>query len=135
LALKLLTQTIHREGELSYVIDGEFHCGAAAAVQHGILQMRYEVTVECVPDLDTRGFIFDQAALDGYFIGLSGQTSPFSCEKLNQFLGVKFLQWLKRENPGCTPISVKCKISARPYTAWFEVLYEDRELRASLLRV
>lgn len=132
MGLKLLTQTIHREGELIWAIDGEFHCGPAAAVQHGQLYMKYEVTVECLPILDNRGFIFDQAALDGYFQMLSADVIGFSCEKLNQWAAEKFLKWLRRENPGCTPVSVKVRISTRPFAAWFETYYEDKELRARL---
>jgi hypothetical protein len=128
ISLKLQTMTIQRAGLSNFlVVPGSNHCGPAdqlVRLANGAraIPVRWNVAVECEPQVDARGFLFDQAML-GVFVDRIAETpTALSCELLARNVAERLIARLEKL-PHCKIRSLKLEFSPNPYAASITVLY------------
>ncbi len=102
--------TMRRNGEFRVLATGPSHCGITED-----LTIRYDMTAECGPKLDRRGFLFDQVNVDNYFQSIKRTTR--SCERLTQFCLNSLKEIILRENPDCQIFRLSLTLTPAPYKA------------------
>lgn len=102
--------TMNRTGEFQIVATGQNHCGIAEK-----LKIKYAMVCDCLPTLDTRGFLFDQLNIDSYFQNL--KRSKVSCEKLVMKCVADLHKLILKENPGCRITRIQLMLSPAPHAA------------------
>lgn len=126
LSLKLRTFTIQRAGISNFVVQGDHHCGAKSdlvRVPGGkAIPVRWNVSVECEPQLDERGFLFDQAMLSVFMERVASEPTTLSCELLAQHAAERLIARLEAL-PQCKIKSLKLEFSPSPYAASITVVF------------
>lgn len=117
---------MRRTGTFVYQPTGEFHCGTEHAPN---ISARYEVEVECLPHLDSRGFLVDQMAIRDFFRGIG--TVTLSCEELTQWCAQALVAHVRKERPGCPVLRCRVRISPEPYEASMEAEYRPHSHETS----
>jgi hypothetical protein len=126
--LSLRTMTIQRAGISNFIITpGSNHCGPAdqlIRVEGGrkAIPVRWNVSVECEPKLDQRGFLFDQAMLGVFMDRIASEPTTLSCELLAQHAAERLIARLEKL-PHCSIKSLRLEFSPNPYAASITVLY------------
>lgn len=127
ISLKLRTFTIQRAGVSNFVIHGDHHCGAKADLirldgGRKAIPVRWNVSVECEPQLDERGFLFDQAMLSVFMERVASEPTALSCELLAQHAAERLIARLEAL-PQCKIKSLKLEFSPSPYAASITVVF------------
>lgn len=115
--LTLRTFTIKREGQVEWRVSGNNHCGPVAELRDGVMPVRYAAVVTCEPTLDSRGFLFDQAALDLYMRRLATRETTLSCEALVNHAAELLLAKIDRDVPTCRVVGLSLTLSPAPFQA------------------
>lgn len=129
--LKLATLTLRREGTFLQWVEGEHHCGPVTAlvdmkvrgngnaktVTVKGIRVNYSLTVACGPTLDHRGFLFDQAMVDAWFVRQGERVTSLSCEAYTIKLANAFMDKLAHDAPHCDLRGVTLQLSPAPHTA------------------
>lgn len=113
--MHLTTITIDRSDHARYRPTGPTHCGTAAYLEHGYLRVRWRILVRCTPELDRRGFLFDQAGLTQFVQRLLDAHAEYSCERLTECIGEAVYQQLCHDVPACHVLSFAVTLSPYPY--------------------
>lgn len=129
---------IVRRGDLSFTVHGPTHCGSNAFTvpvtigghtKAHMLSAHWAINATATPDsLDARGFLFDQAALDGLVHRTALAESYVSCEKLAHALADAFCRGVARENGACTLTRVVVTLSPTPYLSDISVTLSGASL-------
>ena len=127
LSLTLRTFTIQRAGLSHFVVTGEHHCGPKAELirldgGRKAIPVRWNVSVECEPQLDQRGFLFDQAMLGVFMDRVASEPTTLSCELLAQNVAERLIARLSAL-PQCKIKSLRLEFSPAPYAASITVAY------------
>ena len=127
LSLKLRTFTIQRAGLSNFVVTGDHHCGAKSDLVRltgGVkaIPVRWNVSVECEPQLDSRGFLFDQAMLSVFMERVAAEPTALSCELLAQHTAERLIARLEAL-PQCKIKSLRLEFSPSPYAASITVVF------------
>lgn len=134
MTLKLATLTLRREGQFYQLVGGEYHCGAPAALVRvswvesnqsvvrdakggPAILVEYSLTVACGPTLDQRGFLFDQAQVDRWFMRQGLRVSSLSCEATTILLANSLMDKLAKDAPHCDLRGVTLQLSPAPHSA------------------
>lgn len=125
--LSLRTFTIQRAGIANFVVAGDHHCGAKSDLVKltggtKAIPVRWNVSVECEPRLDARGFLFDQAMLGVFMERIASEATSLSCELLAQHTAERLIARLEKL-PHCTIKSLKLEFSPSPYAASITVVF------------
>lgn len=158
LALKLLT--IRRTGQVDWHVKGLFHCGPPGelrhfdvaqpmpqpimepgipdsafygidrSVRHYYMPVRYVAVLQCAPNLDARGFLFDQAGVDTFMRQLAQTPTELSCERLCAHAAERLLENIRYEVPTCQVRTMTMTLSPSPFVAEVTASYgAQRALR------
>lgn len=127
LSLTLRTFTIQRAGISEFVVEGDHHCGPKAELiklpqGRKAIPVRWDVSVECEPKLDERGFLFDQAMLGVFMDRVASEPTSLSCELLARSAAERLIDRLERL-PQCQIKSLSLVFSPKPYMASITVRY------------
>lgn len=128
LSLTLRTMTIQRAGLSNFVVvAGSNHCGAADSLVRldggrKAIPVRWNVSVECEPKLDQRGFLFDQAMLGVFMDRIASEPTTLSCELLARSVAERLIARLEKL-PHCSIKSLRMEFSPNPYAASITVVY------------
>lgn len=120
------TISLYREGSLMVQVDpASSHCGHKSALDaSNRLQVHYEVDLVCLPTLDARGFLVDQAELHQVLVSsITGRLIDESCELLAVRWGELLLDVIQKENPHIELISLAIKVSAFPHKGWLSATF------------
>ncbi len=134
MGLKLATLTLRREGTFYQLVSGDNHCGARAALVRvewssenqqvvrshtggPAIKIQYNLTVACGPVLDQRGFLFDQAMVDRWFMVQGLKVSSLSCEARTIQLGNALMDKLASDTPHCDLRGLTLQLSPAPHKA------------------
>lgn len=125
--LTLHTFTIQRAGISNFVVTGDHHCGPKAELirlDYGrkAIPVRWDVSVECEPRLDERGFLFDQAMLGVFMDRVASEATTLSCELLARSAAERLIGRLEKL-PQCQIKSLTLQFSPAPYAASITVRY------------
>jgi hypothetical protein len=128
ISLSLRTMTIQRAGLSNFlVVAGSNHCGPAdqlIKLSNGAraIPVRWNVAVECEPQVDARGFLFDQAMLGVFVDRIASEPTTLSCELLARHVAERLIARLEKL-PHCKIRSLKLEFSPNPYAASITVVY------------
>lgn len=112
---------LNRIGDFTIKTFGEFHCGTS-----DVLRINYRVNVTCDTEmLDSRGFLFDQVKVDGWF--KSQRATDLSCEKYTVFCARQIYKLIVNENNGLTPSKIELALSPAPYAAEITFVWEQEK--------
>jgi len=125
--LKLRTFTIQRAGISNFVVQGDHHCGPKdqlVKLPGGVkaIPVRWNISVECEPQLDKRGFLFDQAMLGVFVDRVASEPTAMSCELLAQHTAERLIARLEKL-PECKIKSLRLEFSPNPYAASITVVF------------
>lgn len=134
--LPLKTLTIVRSGRLTFRVTGPNHCGPADQTRAvltpkgrvSVLDADYRLIVECAPNLDRRGFLFNQLSVQVFAQNLANRSAYASCEHLCIDLGVKFQTKIAEDVPTCQVLALTVELSPAPYKATLRARFEGVEL-------
>jgi hypothetical protein len=157
LALKLLT--IRRTGQVLWRVKGLHHCGPASqlrhmdvsvpmpqavmepgvpdgmfygidrSVRHYYMPVNYVAVMACAPQLDQRGFLFDQAGVDTFLNQLAQTPTDKSCERLAQYAAEQLLEHIAFEVPTCQVRAMTMTLSPSPFVAEVTASYAPSRSR------
>ncbi len=114
-----ITYDLKRSGQFHITTRGPNHCGTKPE-----LDVKYTVEVSCLGnELSSRGFMFDQVNVDGYFHSL--KVTTLSCERLAERSAQAIARLIRRENAGLIPIKLKVTLSPEPFLAEVSYCYDD----------
>lgn len=116
-SLTLQSLTIRREGQVDWKVEGDIHCGPKGELRDGKIPVKYVVVVECVPVLDDRGFLFDQASVDLWMRRQADKTTKLSCEALVVDTAKDFLLKLAKDVPHCKVVRMEMTLQPSPFMA------------------
>ncbi len=117
--------TLRRSGKFTTRTTGPNHCGTT-----DLLDVQFRLVAVCPASaLDTRGFLFDQTAVQGWFTD-NMQTTALSCELLAAHCARELYRLIRRENHGLAPISLSLTLSPAPYMAEIEYAWIAPEVPA-----
>lgn len=102
--------TMDRSGEFHLHAYGSHHCGITTD-----LVVKYEVFVECLAQVDRRGFMFDQVNVDNYFQAI--KKTRLSCERLAMKCATDLLRMIAKDNPHCTVLKLDVALNPAPFHA------------------
>lgn len=128
ISLSLRTMTIQRAGLSNFlVVPGSNHCGPAdqlVKLSNGAraIPVRWNISVECAPKVDARGFLFDQAMLGVFVDRIASEPTTLSCELLARHVAERLIARLEKL-PHCEIRSLKMEFSPNPYAASITVVY------------
>jgi len=129
LKLKLRTFTLQRAGISNFVVTGGNHCGPALQLVNvtggrKAIPVRWDMTVTCAPQLDDRGFLFDQAMVGVYMDRIAERGTTLSCELLARHVAELLLGKIAKDVPTCDVTGLSLVFSPAPYAASLTVRYE-----------
>lgn len=113
--------TIVRSGQLDWPVTGDSHCGPASEIRGGLLPLRYTITAVCRNKLDDRGFLFDQASVDGWMRELGRIPTSLSCEELAADIGEEWQYHVRTTVPTCDMTELTITLAPAPFAATVSV--------------
>ncbi len=123
IALTLQSLTIKREGQVDWSVEGDTHCGPKSELRDGKIPVKYSATVTCSPQLDERGFLFDQASLDLWMRRQATKVTKLSCEALVVEVATNLLLKLAADVPHCKVTELSLTLSPSPFMAGITVRF------------
>src|SRR5437899_1351291 len=99
LSLKCSALTINRKGQVDWSVTGDTHCGPKSELRDGKIPVKYELNCKCLPTLDQRGFLFDQAMVDLWMRRMASRVTSLSCESLVVHVAEQFLAKMAHDVP------------------------------------
>ncbi len=115
------TYRLNRSGDFTVRTTGKNHCGTT-----DVLAIRYRLLVTCAATaLDTRGFLFDQTRIQGWFN--AQRETALSCETYASFCARQLYKLIREENPGLVPTGLELALSPAPYAAEISFCWSANE--------